>query len=303
MNARAWYLGCGREDVGECAVLVGDRGRVETAATLLSDPRWLNQDRGLTTVTGTREGRRITVSAFGMGAPIAAIVLHELASVGVRTFLRLGTALTLPPVQLGDLVLAHGAIRGESTSRTYLPLEFPALADPALTNALIRAAEDAGRRWVGGLIASYDGFYTQMFVPGGDRAEAAPETAAPAGSAGNEGNGGNGGAGRAVAAGRKGPAAGVMAPVGAAVRPVLSLAPAPAPPFEELSRLGVVGIDMETSAILTVARALGVRAGSLCLGTVDGIHHDRLSADVRKEAELTLLDIGMRGLLEASAQA
>src|SRR5690606_32789132 len=115
MNARAWYLGCGREDVGACAVLVGDRGRVETAATLLSDPRWLNQDRGLTTVTGTREGRRITVSAFGMGAPIAAIVLHELASVGVRTFLRLGTALTLPPVQLGDLVLAHGAIRGEST--------------------------------------------------------------------------------------------------------------------------------------------------------------------------------------------
>ena len=60
-----------------------------------------------------------------MGAPIATIVLHELFDLGVRAFLRIGTAMVMPPAKLGDLVLADGAYRAEGTSSTYAPLGYP----------------------------------------------------------------------------------------------------------------------------------------------------------------------------------
>lgn len=242
MTQRAWYLRCGSEEVGDRAVLVGDRGRVALAAEMLHDPVWLNEDRGLTTVTGEYAGRRVTVSAFGMGAPIAAVVLHELALLGVGCFLRLGTVLALPPARLGDLVLAEGAVRGESTSATYLAPTYPAVPDLALTRALGDCLAAGRRPHVTGLLASFDGFYTQMF-------------------AAEEGR-------------------------GAAISSTL----------DELNRAGVVGVDMETSAILVAARALGVRAAALCLASVDGRSHARLHNDERVTAERDLLAVGLAAL-------
>src|SRR5262245_12941975 len=82
----AWYLGCGPEHVSDRVILVGDRGRARRIAEHLSQVVWLNEDRGLTLATGTYNGRAITVSAFGMGAPVAAMVMHELLTLGARTF-------------------------------------------------------------------------------------------------------------------------------------------------------------------------------------------------------------------------
>src|SRR5438094_2179373 len=85
-SASAWYIGADRAEVGEAAILVGDPARIARLATHMSDVRAVRENRGLATITGTRAGRRITASAFGMGAPIAAIVLHELFALGIRTF-------------------------------------------------------------------------------------------------------------------------------------------------------------------------------------------------------------------------
>ena len=238
---RAWYLRCGPDDVADRAVLVGDRGRVHLAAEHLDDVRVLNEDRGLTTATGSWRDTPVTVSAFGMGAPIAAVVLHELAQLGVHTVLRLGTVMCLPPARLGDLVLAEGAIRGESTSATYVPDGYPAVADLALTVAVRDRLRDGDRAWCSGLVASYDGFYPQL-APG-----LAPD------------------AGAGVDHGR-------------------------------LRGLGVLALDMETSAVLAVGRALGVRAGSLCLASVDAATRDRLDPDRRIAAEHELVVVGLDAL-------
>lgn len=161
-TTNAWYLRCGRDDVADRAVLVGDRGRVAIAAELMTDVTVLNEDRGLTTATGTYRGRRLTISAFGMGAPIAVVVLHELADLGVREFVRLGTVMSVGETRLGELVVAHGAVRGESTSASYLPVEFPAVPDLDLTRRVELAARAAGRPVRAGIYGTYDGFYTQM---------------------------------------------------------------------------------------------------------------------------------------------
>ncbi|MBV8439156.1 MAG: nucleoside phosphorylase [Hyphomicrobiales bacterium] len=164
MSRRAWYIGCSEEEVGEAAILVGDRARIDRIAEHLERPSVLEENRGLRTVTGFRTGKRVTASAFGMGGPIAAIVLHELFELGVRRFLRIGTAMVTPPAELGDFVVADGAFRGEGTSQTYAPLGYPAIADFDLGAALRAALIKRGRRWRAGLFGTYDGFYSEMFA-------------------------------------------------------------------------------------------------------------------------------------------
>ena len=86
MSRSAWYIGCRQEDVGEAAILVGDRARIDKIADHLDRPIFVEENRGLRTMTGLRSGRRVTASAFGMGGPIAAIVLHELFDLGIGGF-------------------------------------------------------------------------------------------------------------------------------------------------------------------------------------------------------------------------
>jgi uridine phosphorylase len=164
MNRSAWYIGCAREDVGDAAILIGDPARIDRIAPLLKDAKKLEENRGLRTVTGWYDGRRITISAFGMGAPIAAIVLHELFDLGVRTFLRIGTAMAIAPVRLGDFVLADAALRADGVSLTYAPLGYPAVADHDLNTTLRRGLARANRPWRAGVFGTYDGFYTEMFA-------------------------------------------------------------------------------------------------------------------------------------------
>ena len=164
MSRRAWYIGCSEEEVGEAAILVGDPARIDRIAEHLDNPHFVEENRGLRTVTGGRGAQRVTVSAFGMGGPIAAIVLHELFDLGVRRFLRIGTAMAMPPAQLGDFVLADGAVRGEGTSRTYAPIGYPAVADFELGVALRAALSRRKVSWRAGLFGTYDGFYTEMFA-------------------------------------------------------------------------------------------------------------------------------------------
>ena len=163
MTAIAWYIGCSAEEVGEAAVLVGDPARIPRLATHLDQPIFPDEKRGLRTVTGWRGGRRITATAFGMGAPIATVVLHELAQLGVKTFLRIGTAMVTAPAALGDFVVADGALRAEGTSGTYAPAGYPAMADHDMSVALRARLARAGRPWHAGVFATYDGFYTEMF--------------------------------------------------------------------------------------------------------------------------------------------
>jgi uridine phosphorylase len=164
MSRRAWYIGCAEEDVGEAALLTGDRARIDRIANHLEDARILPENRGLRTVTGMRGKTRITATAFGMGAPIGAIVLHELRDLGVKTFIRVGTAMAMPPAVLGELLLADGALSQDGASRTYAPPGYPAVADFELGAALRHALKKRSAPWRAGLFGTYDGFYTESFA-------------------------------------------------------------------------------------------------------------------------------------------
>ncbi len=149
MQRRAWYIGCSQDDVGEAAILVGDRARVDRIALHLEQPVFLPENRGLRTVTGLRAGLRVTASAFGMGGPIAAIVFHELFDLGVRRFLRIGTAMVMPPAAVGDFVVADGAFRGDGTSGTYARsgAAFSAAPRPLRRDCVVRRGSRASPQY------------------------------------------------------------------------------------------------------------------------------------------------------------
>jgi uridine phosphorylase len=124
--------------LAERVLLPGDPGRaLALAQLLLEQPLMFNHHRGLWGYTGTAaDGQPLTVQSTGMGGPSAAIVLHELISLGVRRAIRVGTCGALDAaLGLGDLVVAREAIAADGTSAALGAGELTR-ADPALTDAL-----------------------------------------------------------------------------------------------------------------------------------------------------------------------
>ena len=143
-------------------ILPGDPSRVEQIAGYLDNPRFYNQNREYTTWLGELEGEPVMVMSTGMGGPSTAIAVEELFKIGVRTFIRIGTCGGMAdPVVGGDVVVATGAIRQDGTSREYVPIEFPAIADLTVTNTLIQAAKNLGLKWHAGIVQCKDSFYGQ----------------------------------------------------------------------------------------------------------------------------------------------
>ncbi|HHT45485.1 MAG TPA: uridine phosphorylase [Fastidiosipila sp.] len=144
------------------AILPGDPGRVEKIASNLKNARFLGQNREYTTWIGEIEEEPVLVMSTGMGGPSTAIGVEELFITGVTNFIRVGTCGGMHiDVKGGDLVIATGAIRMEGTSKEYVPIEFPAVANLDLTNALVNAAKDKQYSYHAGVVQCKDSFYGQ----------------------------------------------------------------------------------------------------------------------------------------------
>jgi len=93
------------------AILVGDPGRaLMLAQELLEQPKMSNHARGLWGYTGvTPAGDELTIQATGMGGPSAAVVVADLAELGVKRAIRIGTCASLGDLDLGDLLLVAAA--------------------------------------------------------------------------------------------------------------------------------------------------------------------------------------------------
>jgi DeoD family purine-nucleoside phosphorylase len=154
-----------RAEVGQYAdacLLPGDPLRAKyVAENFLDSPEQRNWERGMLGFRGTFKGMPVSVQATGMGCPSAAIVIEELAQLGVKRLLRIGTCGGLQPdMKLGDLVVALSAVPADSTAIHYLGGEPHApTADWDLVHAAVHAAKELGKPVRVGPIVSSDIFY------------------------------------------------------------------------------------------------------------------------------------------------
>ena len=160
--AKQFHIACAQGDIGRYCILPGDPGRVPAIAALFDDAKQIAYNREFNVWTGTLLGEKVTACSTGIGGPSASIAMEELHKCGADTFIRTGTCGGIDlNVQSGDVVVATGAIRYEHTSREYAPIEFPAVADFQVTNALVEATKKLSFPLHTGIVQCKDSFYGQ----------------------------------------------------------------------------------------------------------------------------------------------
>jgi DeoD family purine-nucleoside phosphorylase len=144
--------------LAERVLLPGDPGRaLRLAQALLREPRMFNHNRGLWGYTGiAADEEPLTIQSTGMGGPSAAIVVTELAMLGARRLVRVGTCGALDPtLELGQFIVAREAIAHDGTSRALGAAERTA-PDDELSEAIAHAGGPELRQ---GPVLTTDLFY------------------------------------------------------------------------------------------------------------------------------------------------
>ncbi len=159
---RQYHIQVAPGEVGRYVILPGDPKRCALIAKYFDNPVQIADNREYVTITGTLDGKKVSVTSTGIGGPSAAIAIEELVMCGADTFIRVGTCGGMQEdVLSGDIVIASGAIRMDGTGREYAPIEYPAVSDFEVTSALGQAAEELNMRFHIGVTQSKDSFYGQ----------------------------------------------------------------------------------------------------------------------------------------------
>lgn len=161
-DGRTYHVKTAAGEVGRYVILPGDPKRCKKIAACFDNPVLVADSREFVTYTGYLDGEKVSVTSTGIGGPSASIAMEELVQCGADTFIRVGTCGGMQEnVMGGDLVVATGAIRAEGTSREYAPIEFPAVPNLDVVNALVTSCRQLNVNYHTGVVQCKDSFYGQ----------------------------------------------------------------------------------------------------------------------------------------------
>jgi uridine phosphorylase len=143
------------------AIITGNPFRLDMMAQkLLKQGREIFWDREFRCWSGYFHDTPLILASHGIGGPSTSILVEELAMLGIRKLIRMGTSGSIQEhVNLGDLVVTMASVRLDGTSQHYAPIEYPAVADPEISLALQHSATKVGLTSHLGITASSDTFY------------------------------------------------------------------------------------------------------------------------------------------------
>lgn len=142
------------------AIVTGDPDRVAMLSDVLGGARATWRNRGFVCVQLLDE--RLMLCSTGIGGPATAIVVEELAQLGVTSIVRVGTCGSLQPsVRPGHLVISAASVRDDGTSAAYLPAAFPAVPAPGLLQRLTLRAGELSRPHHVGVTHCKDAYYAE----------------------------------------------------------------------------------------------------------------------------------------------
>ena len=163
---KLYHIGFGRSDLGSnpprTVLLSGEPERSQyIARTYLQNAKLLSKYRGLNSYQGNLpDGTPLLIATSGMGASSLSIVVNELVQVGIEQFIRIGTCGSIQPyIPVGDLVISQASLCRHGAALDIAPVEYPAVADPFLTVALVETGRQLNIPCHLGITASVDTFY------------------------------------------------------------------------------------------------------------------------------------------------
>jgi uridine phosphorylase len=161
---KEYHIDIAPGEMPELVLLPGDPDRARLIAEgFFEYPMEVAKKREYWSFKGTYNGVPVGVCSTGIGCPSAAIAIEELIKIGCKVFVRVGTSGAISPnAKAGDVIIFTGAVRDDGTSRQYVPLEFPAVADPSLVLALTEAAKKRDASYFVGIGHTKDSFYSEF---------------------------------------------------------------------------------------------------------------------------------------------
>lgn len=158
------HIRCKNGDVAEYVLIPGDPARAKRIAEKFDSYEKIAENREYVVYTGIKDGVKLTVCSTGIGGASTAIAMEELSKLGAHTFIRVGSSGGRKEnIPVGSVVIVNAAVRGEGTSKEYLPDIYPAVADLDITNSLL----EAGREYLKeeecyvGMSLTRDAYYMQ----------------------------------------------------------------------------------------------------------------------------------------------
>jgi len=247
--ATVYHLGLAKEQIKNAsyAFLPGDPFRCPIIAQKLDknygEISWKREYRSC---LGELSGVKVLVTSTGIGGSSTSIAIDELASLGIKTFIRIGTTGSIQKrIKAGDVIITTGAVRLDGTSTHYAPIEYPAVADFEITSALVEAAENLRIKYHLGITASSATFY-----PGQERYDSFSKY--------------------------------VIKKFQGSLK--------------EWQRLNVLNYEMESSTLLTMCSALGLKAGSIAGVVVERTKEENIERKVVKKAEKNAVRVAIKGM-------
>ncbi|HME19231.1 MAG TPA: nucleoside phosphorylase [Nitrososphaerales archaeon] len=159
-NGRLYHVNLGKGDVGRIALLPGDPDRVPEIARRFKKARVLSSHREYTACGGYVGKEYVVVMSTGIGGPATAIAVEELARLGVKVMVRVGTCGAISRrARVGSVLIPDASVRMEGTSSQYVPAGYPAAASPEVVLSLRDAAVALKKPFTLGTVASTDSFY------------------------------------------------------------------------------------------------------------------------------------------------
>jgi uridine phosphorylase len=240
LRKKVYHLNLGKSKLrnSKIALLPGDPFRVLKIAEKVrkqfgGNIEELTWKREFKTILCNTSIKPVLVTSTGIGGPSTSIVIEELAMLGIKTFVRVGTTGAIQKrIKPGDVIITTGSVRLDGASTHYAPIEYPAVADYKVVDSFIKAADKSKVRYYVGITASSDTFY-----PGQERYDSF---------------------------------------TGYVLRRLQGS-------MKELQRLNVLNYEMESSTLLTLCSAMGLRGGS-----VSGVIVNRAVSENVKEESLKI---------------
>jgi uridine phosphorylase len=162
-NKTMYFTGLNKEMLqgAKYAVLPGDPKRAKILGEYLdNNSEFLCANRQHASYIADISGEKVVVVSTGMGSPAISIAAEELAKLGVKYFIRLGTSGAIQDnIELGDIVISRAAVKLDGASSQYAPREYPAVASFGLTQSFIEGAKKNNIPYHIGITASSDTFW------------------------------------------------------------------------------------------------------------------------------------------------
>ncbi len=166
MEGRQYHIQCKKGDLAKYLLIPGNPERIPKIVEWWEHSREIAYHREFHSFTGKYKGTDISAVSSGIGSACMAIVVHEATTIGVDTFIRVGSTGAIGQgIECGDLVISSAAVRLDGASQSYVLPEYPAHANYEVLMALIEAAEGLGVRYHVGITATTADFYAGQQRP------------------------------------------------------------------------------------------------------------------------------------------